>query len=139
MQSGCQRTLRWIRGIVNNNYGTFFRFVVAIIISIFLLSFLHEITHVWQYTFGAALSSRSNCPLNITNGKPLVLSPKPKIAIVSMYGGDWPPAVMERVVQNKDFYAKYHGYTMIDANKYVDHTRGVSWFKLLAVEEALHR
>ncbi|CAM9172364.1 unnamed protein product [Ectocarpus fasciculatus] len=56
-----------------------------------------------------------------------------------MYGGGWPADVMKRVVLNKEFYAKYHGYTVIDANSYVDDSRGVSWFKLPAVSDALEK
>ncbi|CAM9210175.1 unnamed protein product [Ectocarpus fasciculatus] len=138
MHSGGQRSMRWIRSIIRQNYGTFYRIVVALVISVFVLNILHEWTHVWQYTVGSSLSTRTTCALNISAGEPLQLASTPKIAIVSMYGGDWPPEVMRRVVHNKEFYAKYHGYTMIDGNKYVDDTRGVSWFKLLAVEEALH-
>jgi hypothetical protein len=125
-------------GIVKNHYGTFFRIILALLISVFVINILHESTEVYQYTFGSMLSGRTDCRLNISEGHPRELDTKPKIAIVSMYGGDWPPEVMRRVVMNKEFYAKYHGYAMIDGNKYVDNSRGVSWFKLLAVEEALH-
>lgn len=131
--------MRAFSSIIHRHYGTFFRIIVALVISVFLLNMLHEYTHVWQYTYGSALSQRVGCKLNISAGEPRTLATAKKIAIVSMYGGDWPASVMKRVVQNKENYAKYHGYTMIDGNKYVDKTRGVSWFKLLAVDEALNR
>lgn len=138
MQSGRRRSMRAFSSVINRNYGTFFRIIVVVVISVFLVRILHDYSEVWQYTFGASLSDRVGCDLNVSTAEPRTLSPKPAVAIVSMFGGNWPTSVMKRVVQNKANYAKYHGYTLIDGNKYVDDTRGVSWFKLLAVDEALN-
>jgi hypothetical protein len=112
-----KRSMRAFSSIINQHYGTLFRIVVALVISVFLINILHEYTHVWQYTFGSSLSERIGCDLNITAGGPRSFVVKPKVAIVSMYGGDWPSNVMKRVVLNKEHYAKYHGYVMIDGNK----------------------
>lgn len=103
---------------------------------------LHESTYVWQSTVGndyLTPSSRGKCNLGLPAGSPVLLPEKPKVAIVVIYGGDWPSGLMQRVKDNKDFYAKYHGYTLIDGNSYVDNRRPVAWSKLLAIEDSLFR
>lgn len=113
----------------------------ALVIALFFLNLLHESTYVWQSTVGNDVltpSLRDKCEY-LPAGSPVTLDYKPKVAIVVLYGGDWPSGLMQRVVENKEFYAKYHGYTLINANSFVDNSRPVAWSKLLAVEETLHR
>jgi hypothetical protein len=120
--------------------------VALLVVCLFLLTMLHENTYVWQSTVGnhyLAPSARSSCDLgggrggggDGGGGAPAItiLGVKPRIALISLHGGDWPLDLMLRVRQNKEFYAKYHGYTFVDGNSYVDHTRPVAWSKLLEV------
>lgn len=115
---------------------------IAIVVTLFFLNLLHESTYVWQSTVGNDLLApklRSICPMDLPPAAPLKLHWQPSIAIVVLYGGDWPPALMKRVLANKEFYAKYHGYTLINGNSYVDDSRPIAWSKLLAVEDSLYR
>lgn len=117
-------------------------FKLALVISLFFLNFLHESTYVWQSTVGKDFLTpvlRKSCDLHLPPGSPAILPAKPKIAIVVLYGGDWPSGLMQRVMENKEFYAKYHGYTLVNANAFVDYSRPVAWSKLLAVESTLNR
>jgi hypothetical protein len=66
-----------------------------------------------------------------------MLSEKPRIAVVALYGGDWPPALMSRVMKNKETYCQKHGYHFVNGNKYVDNSRPPAWSKLIAVKEVL--
>ena len=140
-RSSCSR-LRWFLGLITQNFVAISQGLVLLVISLFFLNMLHESTYVWQSTVGNDIltpASRTTCKIKMPVGAPDMLPEKPKIAIVVLYGGDWPSGLMTRVKQNKEFYAKYHGYTLIDAVDYVDTSRPVAWSKLLAVEDLLNR
>jgi galactosyl transferase GMA12/MNN10 family len=49
-------------------------------------------------------------------------------------GESWAKPLMDRVVQNRQEYCGRHGYTLINANHLVDHTRPAAWSKLKAMD-----
>jgi hypothetical protein len=141
----CTRTWRVSGRVVNyviRNFVSILQGLLVLVICLFFLNMLHESTYVWQSTVGngyLAPTARTTCNIGLLPNSPTVLPGKPKIALVVLYGGDWPSGLMQRVKQNKEFYCKYHGYTLIDGNSYVDSSRPVAWSKLLAVDGALNR
>ena len=49
-------------------------------------------------------------------------------------GESWANPLMDRVVRNRQEYCGRHGYTLINANHLVDHTRPAAWSKLKAMD-----
>ena len=49
-------------------------------------------------------------------------------------GESWAKPLMDRVVRNRREYCDRHGYTLINANHLVDHTRPAAWSKLKAMD-----
>jgi hypothetical protein len=46
---------------------------------------------------------------------------------------------MERVLRNKEFYAKLHGYDLVNGNIYIDRSRPVAWSKIIAARALLQK
>jgi hypothetical protein len=51
--------------------------------------------------------------------------------------GSWSSELMERVMNNRRKYCDLHGYSLLNGNKYIDHSRPVAWSKLLAIKSYL--
>jgi mannan polymerase II complex MNN10 subunit len=65
-----------------------------------------------------------------------------KIGILMIYSnsdGNWGNDLMQRVIQNREDYAKRHQYTVVTANELVDKTRPAAWSKLRAMDHYLYQ
>jgi hypothetical protein len=63
-----------------------------------------------------------------------------KIALVMLYNdkdGTWDHELMTRVIQNREKYARLHGYRVVLANDALDASRPAAWSKLKAVDQHL--
>ncbi len=117
--------------------------IIILIISVLLSFYIYDITYVWQCTSLASVLhpvTRDNCAVkSLANSNPSSL-PKYKIGLIMMYDnkdGNWNNELMQRVLRNRESYAKRYGYTMINANDLIDKSRPPAWSKLIAMEKHL--
>lgn len=130
---------------------------MAFYLSYVMLSELHTMTYVWQMTdLGDMITpvQRKTCDLMSTSspvdstgsgltqfiGKPGQRGPS--IAMVYVYAESdasslWTEELYTRILNNRRKYCDKHGYTMINANKFIDTSRPVAWSKVLAVKNYL--
>lgn len=106
-----------------------------------LLDYVHTQTYEWQCTSLAESVTpvrRNSCEMPAISGTDS--KKKPKIAMLMMYDnadGNWSKDLMDRVVANRNAYAKQYGYTVINANDLIDKSRPPAWSKLIAMENHL--
>lgn len=132
-----------------------------IIISYFILQilfYIHNQSYVWQSTTLASyitpsLRNTCNIPLSSSSSSTssssslssssssenlINLNKKLKIGILVLYGesqnGEWGIDLMKMVLNNRENYAKLHGYEIINGNKLIDKTRPVAWSKIIALK-----
>jgi mannan polymerase II complex MNN10 subunit len=59
--------------------------------------------------------------------------------IYSNSDGNWGNDLMQKVIQNREDYAKRHEYTVVTANEMVDKSRPAAWSKLRAMDHYLYQ
>ena len=137
------------------------RWSAAAAVAWILGSYLHTETYVWQSTTLAAWVRpvrRTECRL-VSHGfdgrphQPLASSKSKnlRIAILFLYDGSarggngndggqsWNDRLMQRVIRNRQEYARRHGYTLINANTLVDPALPAAWSKLRAMDHYLSK
>lgn len=147
MVSCCQRSYDHKKDGVGrpSRFGNFKCFLYLAIVGIIFFTALPYLqgyyieTYLWQSTtFADWLRpvKRDSCPLPapITETKGLRGRPKIGLLMVWAVDGNWPDALMERVVKNREAYCKKHGYTLLHGNEMIDPDRPVAWTKLTAAE-----
>jgi hypothetical protein len=83
-----------------------------------------------------------NLPATNSNPNSVSTSSKPlNIGILMLYSnsdGNWGPALMKRVLKNREFYSARYKYQMVTANDLIDKTRPTAWSKLKAMDHHLY-
>jgi hypothetical protein len=106
---------------------------------------IHTATYLWQIHSLSKIifpTQRTSCefPTTIPQEKK-EQEKRYKIGMVVIYSeatnGEWDPTLMKMVIQNKEKYAKLHGYHLLNGNSEIDPSRPVAWSKILAVKRYL--
>ena len=117
--------------------------LIAFYTTYIVFDYVHTQTYEWQCTYLAEKVtpvSRQSCSLPVIPPSSDGSKKKPKIAMLMMYDnadGNWNKDLMERVLDNRNAYAKQYGYTVINANDLIDKSRPAAWSKLIAMETHL--
>lgn len=87
----------------------------------------------------------NNGPQNTTADPTLInaaidMSKPLKIGLIMMYESTdnltkaWSNDLLDALIENRQKYCDRHGYTLLDANRFLNYSRAASWSKLLAME-----
>jgi hypothetical protein len=121
---------------------------LLVILSIYftyeVLCQIHTATYLWQVDSLSKIllsNQRTGCELPRPEDEEARKEKTYKIGMVVIYSeatnGEWDPNLMKMVIQNKEKYAKLHGYHLLNGNPEIDRSRPVAWSKILAVKRYL--
>jgi len=117
------------------------RNMLILFFTFIFLWLINSSTYVWQITSLVSVIrpvSRRSCHIG---DKIPEMNKKYSIGLLILFMDDnnnqWENVLMERIIQNRNNYAKRYGYTVILANKLIDSSKPPAWSKLIAAVKYL--